>query len=123
MNGSATTVNGDVGTDGFFTFNGHPTITGSVIFDGAGAGWQSPPNGTYVVKYNAAAVVWPTVEQLAVTTFGATGLAYVAAHNDNALASPAIPTSGQNANMVLLNGNGTQTFVGKAGGANYYLRA
>ncbi len=121
MNGSATTVNGDVGTNGFFNFNGHPTVTGNVTFNGAGSNWQSPPNGSYTVVHNANAVNWPTVETIAVNTFGAQGLSYVAAHNDNALASPAIPTTGQNANMVLINGNGNQTFAGKAGGANYYL--
>ena len=114
MNTSPTIVNGDVGTNGFFTFNGHPTISGSVIFNGASSNWQSPPNGTYTVVHNASALVWPTVEQLAVTAFGSTGLAYVAAHNDNALASPVISN-----NQVLVSSN--QTFVGKAGGANYYL--
>jgi Tfp pilus assembly protein PilX len=116
MNGSATTVNGDVGTNGFFNFNGHPTVTGNVTFNGSGSNWQSPPNGTYAVVHNANPVNWPTVETLAVTTFGSQGLSYVAAHNDNALASPAISS-----NTVLINGNGNQTFFGKPGGANYYM--
>ena len=116
INGSATTVNGDVGTNGFFNFSGHPTITGNVIFNGSTSNWQSPPNGTYSVVHNGTAVNWPTVESIAASTFGSQGLSYVAAHNDNALASPAISN-----NIVMTGGNGSQTFVGKPGGANYYL--
>jgi len=115
INGSPATINGSVGTNGFFTFNGSPTVTGSVIFNGSGSNWQSPPNGTYTVVHNSTAVSWPTVETVAVNTFGSTGLSYVASHNDNSLASPAI------ASTTLLINSGTQTFVGKAGGANYYL--
>ncbi len=116
MNGSATTVNGDVGTNGFFNFTGHPTVTGNVVFNGASSNWQSPPNGSYNVVHNASAVNWPTVETIAVSTFGSQGLNFVASYNDNSLANPPI-----NNKTVLINGNGNQTFVGKAGGANYYL--
>jgi Tfp pilus assembly protein PilX len=115
MNGSATTVNGDVGTNGFFNFNGHPSITGNVTFNGAGSNWQSPPNGTYSVIHNSDPANWQTVEALAVTTFGPQGLNYVATNNDNALASPDINGG------VVLRGVGNQTFYGKPGGANYYL--
>jgi len=114
MNTSPTIVQGDVGTNGFFTFNGHPGITGSIIFNGLTSNWQSPPNGTYSVVHNVLPVVWPTVESIAISTFGVTGLSYVAAHNDNATANPPIVN-----NTVLVNSN--QTFVGKAGGANYYV--
>ena len=114
INTTPTIVNGDVGTNGQFTFNNHPTISGNIIFNGASAGWQNPPSGSYSVVHNANALSWPTVETLAVTAFGSTGLTYVASHNDNALASPAIA----NPNLVA---NSNQTFVGKAGGANYYL--
>jgi len=114
MNSGPTIVQGDVGTNGFFTFNGHPGITGSVVFNGLTSNWQSPPNGTYTVAHNLLPVTWPTVESLAVTAFGATGLTYLVTHNDNALANP--PITG---NFVLVSSN--QTFVGKAGGANYYV--
>jgi len=114
MNTSPTIVQGDVGTNGFFTFNGHPGITGSVVFNGITSNWQSPPNGTYSIVHNLLPVSWPTVESLAVTAFGATGLTYLASHNDNALANP--PITG---NFVLVSSN--QTFVGKPGGANYYV--
>lgn len=116
INGTPTTIYGDVGTNAQFTFNGHPTVTGNVIFNGSGSGWQSPPNGTYRVTYNANPVTWPSVETIATSVFGASGLSYVASHNDNNLASPAL----SGGNYVLI-GNGNQTFFGKAGGANYYL--
>jgi Tfp pilus assembly protein PilX len=115
INGTPTVVQGDVGTNGWLNFNGNPTVTGSVTFNGAGSNWQSKPNKSYTTVYNATAMAWPTVESIAVSAFGATGLSYVASHNDNLLASPPI------SNPVLLINSGTQTFVGKAGGANYYV--
>lgn len=115
INGTPTTVTGDVGTNGWLNFNGNPTVTGSVVFNGAGSTWQSSPHGIYTVVHNATAYAWPTVETIAVNTFGSTGLSYVASHNDNSSASPTI------SNPLLLINSGTQTFVGKAGGANYYL--
>ena len=116
INGSATTVTGNLGMNGRLSFSGHPTVMGSILFNGPTAGWTSPTSGYTVPAAAAAAVVWPTVETIAVTTFGAQGLSYVAAHNDNLLASPPI-----NSNFVSIGGNGSQTFVGKPGGANYYL--
>lgn len=115
MNAQPTFVSGDVGTNGFFTFNNNPTIAGNVVFNGSGSNWQSPPHATYNVQYKSTAVAWPTVESIAVSTFGSTGLTYVASHNDNNRATPTI------SNPNLLINSGTQTFVGKAGGANYYL--
>ena len=114
INGSPTTVNGDVGTNGFCTFNGHPTITGKVIFNGPGSNWQSPPNGCYDVNYQSQPVVWPSVTQIANQACSG-GLTWLASHNDNALATPAIAN-----NFVLTNGT-TLTLKGKAGGANYYV--
>jgi hypothetical protein len=115
MNGTPTTVGGDVGTNGYFTFNGHPTVSGSVDFNGPGSGWQSPPNGTYTVQNLPNPVAWPTVSTIASQTV-AGGLATLATTNDNATATP--PIVGNN---VLINGNGTLTLHGKPGGANYYL--
>lgn len=114
INGTATTVNGDVGTNGFFNFNGHPTINGQVVFNGAGSDWQSPPNGTYSVVHNTSPVSWPTVDTIATQANGS-GLSWYATHNDNNLSVPPISTT------VLLNGNSSLTLKGKAGGANYYL--
>ena len=116
MNGTPTTVSGDVGTNGYFTFNGSPTVTGQVIFNGPGSNWQSPPFGSYNVSYKAQAVVWPTVDQIANQAFPSGGLTWLATHNDNALAVPPISN-----NFVLLNGTGGLTLKGKTGGANYYL--
>ena len=116
INGTATTIDGDVGTNGYFTFNGHPTINGNVTFNGPLAHWQSPPNGNYSVSYNADPVNWPTVDSLANTAFPPFGLSWLATHNDNGLSNPPISN-----NKILLNGNGALTFKGKPGGANYYL--
>jgi hypothetical protein len=115
VKGTSTTINGDVGTDGTLDFSGKPTVTGSVNFDGPGSNWLSAPGATYTVNYNAAAVTWPTVDSLANSAFPG-GLSYLATNNDNGLASPAIA-----GNSVSLTGHSTQTFVGKSGGANYYL--
>lgn len=118
INGTAAEVDGDVGTDGFFTFNGHPTIGGQVVFNGPNSNWQSPPNGSYNVTHNADPVPWPTVDSLANAAFPGGSLTWLSgsSNNDNALAVPPIV-----ANKVLVNGNGTITFKGKAGGANYYI--
>jgi hypothetical protein len=119
INGTATSVTGDLGTNGFFTFNGHPSVPGKVIFNGPTSNWQSPPNGTYNVVHNPATKSWQTVTQIADAQFGANGLTWVKTHNDNALAVPAVPAN----YTVLLNGNGSMTFKGKTGGANYYVES
>ena len=115
ITGTPTVVQGDVGTNGWLNFNGNPTVTGSVIFNGAGSNWQTKQNKGYTTVYNPSALAWPTVESIAVSAFGSTGLSYVASHNDNLLANPPI------VNPQLLLNSGTQTFVGKPGGAHYYL--
>lgn len=114
INGSAATVQGNIGTNGIIAFNGHPNITGQVVFNGSGANWQSTPNGTYTVQRNSQAVTWPTVDALANQTV-AGGLTWLASHNDNSLSNPPIGST------VILNGNTTLTLKGKPGGANYYL--
>ena len=114
--GSSATITGDMGTDGYLNFNGHPTINGSIIFNGTGSNWLSPPNGTYSVVHNTNPVNWPTVESLAVAAFGSQGLSYVATNNDNALAGSDIRN-----NVVSTSGNRSVIFYGKPGGANYYL--
>jgi hypothetical protein len=88
-NGSSISITGDVGSDGYFDFSGHPGITGSVEFDGPGAGWYGGIDpGGYTVSYTPKPIVWPTVDQIANTQYGAggAGLAYFATHNDNASA-------------------------------------
>jgi hypothetical protein len=117
INGTPTTVGGDIGTDGTFIFNGHPTISGAVDFNGAGSGWAAPPNATYTVNYLPNPVVWPTVSTIASQIVpGGNGLAGLATVNDNATATPPIVN-----NFVLINGAGTLTLHGKPGGANYYV--
>jgi Tfp pilus assembly protein PilX len=118
INGTAAEVNGDVGTNGWMNFNGHPTVNGQVVFNGPGSNWQAPPNGTYNTQHNASAVNWPTVNTIANQQFPNGGLTWLAqaGHNDNSLSVP--PITG---NAILLNGNGSLTFKGKPGGANYYI--
>ena len=54
INHSGATVLGDVGTNGFFTFNNGPTVTGYVDFNGAGSNWTSNPSQEiYNVRYRA----------------------------------------------------------------------
>ena len=115
MDAAPTIVQGDVGTNGFFTFNNNPTISGNVIFNGATSNWQSPPHATYTVQHKSTAVSWPTVESIATSAFGLLGLTTVSLVNDNLRAVPPIVSPN------LLVNSGTETFVGKAGGANYYL--
>jgi len=114
--GSSAVVTGDMGTDGYFNFNGHPTVNGSVVFNGTTSNWLSPPSGTYSTVHNTSAVNWPSVETLAVAAFGSQGLNYVATNNDNALCGNDIKN-----NVVTTSGNNGMTFYGKPGGANYYL--
>jgi Tfp pilus assembly protein PilX len=119
-NGGPAIESGDVGTNGTFSFVGHPAITGNVIFNGPGSGWSSTPGVSYNVITNPQPVVWPTVDTIANAQFpgtgGPKGVAWLATNNDNALAVP--PIIG---NSVTLHGNGSMTLKGKPGGANYYL--
>ncbi len=112
VNGSSATFVGDVGTNGALSFSAHPSITGSVYFGGSGAGWASGTSGSgYVVVTGPKPIQWPTVDQIALDRFpnsGATapgGLLYLANHNDNAKAQPAI-TSGAITKSVTLVGPG-----------------
>jgi Tfp pilus assembly protein PilX len=116
VDGTPTTIFGDVGTNAKLSFSGHPTVSGNVIFNGptSVSGWQSPPNGSYRVIQNATPVIWPTVEAIALDKFGAQGLSYVASNNDNALATPPIVNN-------TINTSNNLVFYGKPGGANYYL--
>ena len=114
MNQSGTTITGDVGTNGFFTFNNGPTVTGYVDFNGPGSTWQSAPSRSYSVRNKATPLVWPTVDTLAAAAFPSGGLVWLSTHNDNGLSSPGI--SGSN---ILTSTD--ITLNGQAGGANYYL--
>ncbi|MDE2126620.1 MAG: hypothetical protein KGJ62_08525 [Armatimonadetes bacterium] len=112
-------VIGDVGTNGLLTFNGHPSVSGDVVFDGPGSNWTSGgTNPNYTVIYNPSALSWPTVESLAAGQFAGGGLTWLAINNDNSLAVPPITSTNVN-----LGGGSSLTLVGKAGGANYYLNS
>lgn len=114
LNGTVN-ISGSVGTNGTLTFNGTPTVTGQVVFNGPGSGWSAGSGGTgYSTVYNSSTVTWPTVDQVAEQDFPSGGLTWLASNNDNLL----VPQITDNTLTV---SNGTVTFVGKAGGANYYL--
>lgn len=113
--GTAATINGNVGTNGYMTFSGKPTINGTVEFNGPTSDWQGKAPTGYTVVHNSEPVVWPTVDSLADAAFPGGGLTWLASNNDNALASPTITST-----YISMN-KGTLTFKGKAGGANYYL--
>jgi len=88
FNGSAILIDGDVGTNGYFDFNGHPGVNGDVYFCGPAAGWSGGDPGGYVVQYTPKAVEWETVEEAALRlfppgTYPPGGLAYLALVNDN----------------------------------------
>ena len=115
--GSPNLATGDIGVNHLLDINGNPAIPGTIYFNGPNAG-DSGGGGchgpTYTTKTNASAVTWATVDSIANTTFPSGGLTWLSTHNDNSLASIA-------SNTVTLTGNSSKTFVGKAGGANYYL--
>lgn len=115
FNGSAMSVNGNIGTNGTYSFSGSPGVTGTVSFNGPGSGWAGSPPSGYTVNYNPDPVVWPTVNELANQAFPSGGLTWLATNNDNNLCSGIV------SNKIIANGNTTVTLVGKPGGANYYL--
>lgn len=96
-NGSAISIVGDIGTNGYFDFSGHPGISGSVYFNGPNAGWADGDDpGGYNVIRRPGRRDYPTVAEKALEMFpnsGSTapgGLAYLATNNDNARAIPPI---------------------------------
>jgi|SRR5579862_2910252 len=105
-------VQGDLGTDGAASDGGSSTITGNVYLDGSGASFSG--SGVTVIT-NPNALVWPTVDQIALSLFPSTGatapggLAYLATNNDNAKAG--LPTSGATL-------SGGETLIGPG---NYYV--
>ena len=114
-NGTALSVTGDVGTNALLSFSGSPGITGTVYFNGPGAGWLNIGTSGYTTRTNSQPIAWPTVDQIALAKFpnsGATapgGLSYLATHNSNANASPAI------------SGNSIVTSTTLVGPGDYYL--
>ena len=107
--GTALTTNGDVGTNALLGFTGHPTINGSIYFNGyPTANWSGSDPGSYTENKNPSPIIWPTVDALANQQFPG-GLTYLATHNDNARARPAIV-----GNSI----SGSTTLVGPG---NYYL--
>ena len=110
FDGSAMNITGDLGTNALLSFNGSPGITGAIYFNGyPSANWSGADPGTYSEYRNSQPIVWPTIDQIANAAFPAGGLTYLATHNDNARARPAIV------------GNSITTTTTLVGPGNYYL--
>lgn len=114
IGGSPNLTAGDIGVNHLLTIHGNPAVPGTIYFNGANAGWGGGESSAYTTQTNAAAVTWTPVDSIANTMFTGGGLTWLATHNDNSLA-------GIVGNTVNLKENAQLTFVGKAGGANYYL--
>ena len=114
-------VTGNVGTNGTLEFGSNCTVSGNVEFNGPLSDWfnHAIPSGIFTTVYNSVSKIWPTVDSMAVSKFGNTGLVWLKANNDNALAIPTIV----NTYDLTMNGGGHTTFYGKPGGANYYLES
>jgi len=113
-------LNGGVGTNGSITLSNNCVVdNGSILLCGPGASISMGNNSSGTVVRQEEPATWPTVDQIAARLFPDGGLAWLATHNDNALATingvSGIPNNRINATNV------TVTFRGKAGGANYYL--
>src|SRR6185503_16136284 len=86
FNGTAIDIYGDMGTNGYFDFSGHPGINGGIYFEGSDAGWYNGDPGGYTVHTSPNRIDWPTVQQEANRLFPQGGLTWLATHNDNAAA-------------------------------------
>ena len=110
------TLTSSVGTNGTLDAVGSTSISGNVSFNGLGSGWVS---GSLVlgspITYSPNPIPWLTVDQIANQKFPAGGLAWLAAHNDNSLVSNIVNKQISVASQTVV------TFIGKPGGANYYL--
>jgi Tfp pilus assembly protein PilX len=136
INGNQT-IQGSVGTGGTVTVNGSNGISDKVLgLHGSTATATINPPGSYQTERRDL-IEWPTVPQVALEMFPYGGLEYVKVTNDNNLATAYVNNgqfNGSNYNnknvspaivnsSISANGKGTFTFVGKPGGANYYLNS
>ena len=113
-NGSAITVIGDVGTNNLLSFSGSPSISGTVYFNGLGAGWAGGTPFGYTTVTNGTSQTWATVDEIALKkypagAYGSGGMTWLATHNDNAAASPPIVS------------NSITSAVSLVGPGNYYV--
>ncbi len=115
------TINGNAGTNGSLTVGSSSTISGGVDLAGAGA---TESGGSVTTRRLPEPLNWQTVDQIAYQYYpnsGSTapgGLAYLATHNSNALASPALNPIGTSAYV-----SGSQTLYGLSGNTptDYYV--
>lgn len=98
-NGSSLSINGDIGTNGEFRFNGTPGISGTVYFNGPNAGWYGGvAPGSYPTDRTSNPVEYKTVAQVA-ADYG--GLTYLSTHNSNASANPPIVNNSITSSVTL----------------------
>jgi len=118
--GSAITITGDIGTNGYFDFSGTPTVIGSVFFDGPNAGWYngSNPGGYNVITYPRP-LSWPTIDDIANRMFPNGGMAWLATHNDNA--SAGITNNSITSSITLGPGNYYVTNINLKGNDQIYF--
>jgi Tfp pilus assembly protein PilX len=133
LTGSAMTINGNIGTNGTWSFAGHPGVIGSVVFNGPGANWSGGNPGDYNVVYGPRPILWPTVDQIANQMFpgsgGVKGLAWLATHNDNASvglgsslsSSVTLPPGNYYFTDVSMNGNKSITVNNATGPVNIWV--
>jgi hypothetical protein len=136
INGNQT-IQGSVGTGGTVTVNGSNGISDKVLgLHGSTATATINPPGSYQTERRDQ-IDWPTVAQVALEMFPYGGLDYLKLTNDNNLATAYVNNGQFNGsnynnktvtpaivnNSISANGKGTFTFVGKPGGANYYLNS
>lgn len=113
-------LHGALGSNGTVTMYNNCDVTGGVHLYGPAASHTFGANTDPDVTTYPDPVIWPTVAQIADRLFPQGGLTWLAANNDNALATingvAGIPN-----NTINVSNNVTVVFKGKPGGANYYL--
>jgi hypothetical protein len=104
--GSAMSIVGNMGTNDKFRFTSKPGLTGNIYFNGTGAGWSGSTPSGYTIYTSSKRVEWKTVDEIAREfypsgTYSPNGLDYIATHNNNASAVPAITSNSITKNVTL----------------------
>ncbi len=114
-------LNGGVGTNGQISMSNNCTVTNGVIAcNGPGANATLGNNSSATIVHNPNPIQWPTVSQIATKLFPSGGLAWLATHNDNNLAT-INGVAGVPGNVIDAKNNVTIVLNSKVGGANYYF--
>ncbi len=114
-------LNGGIGTNGSVSLDNNCDVSNGVVaLCGPNASVSLGNNVSATVERHEDPVVWPTVAQIADRLFPDGGLAWLATHNDNAMAT-INGVAGIPCKKIYATNNVTVVFRGKPGGANYYL--